>query len=73
MGQFFCYEVAELLTPGQEHCELQAQPEAPILECISKDARRERDRCIAIIWENRGKCASNNAALALMDLINGNT
>lgn len=41
------------------------------MEAISEDALRERERCVQIIWDNRGKCASNQAALALMNEING--
>ena len=46
------------------------EPET-VMEDISKDALRERERCVQIVWENRGKCASNQAALALMNEING--
>lgn len=42
-----------------------------IPEEISREALRERERCVELIWQNRGKCASNQAALALMNLING--
>ena len=49
-------------------------PMAPGMdECIPRIARIERDRCIQLVWEHRGKCASDRAALALMDVLNGAT
>lgn len=40
---------------------------------ISRASRVERDRCISLVWEHRGKCASNSATLALMAILNGDT
>ena len=63
--------MSQMLPPYASPDNSPAQPYPPVRECITKEALRERERCVLLVWENRGKCASNQAALALMDLING--
>ena len=62
-----CHDCGEPIPGGQYHdCKGGTMPEA-----ITREALRERERCISLIWENRGKCASNQAALALMAILQG--
>lgn len=60
-----------ILRQIEEHVEQKAKDITKIPEAISREALRERDRCVSLIWENRGKCISNASALALMAIING--